>query len=181
MPCIIIRIVSVNVWNIGFKFVRYCLSNLEISDVIPSVISNCIFVIIFLNFLDYCWVIRFDVHVCFWIGCIYDTHRCCRVCTLYIAYFVYYIVTIFQTTNLYCIIFTSFCNNYNIARHFVFYNLISQFFNKVTKLTVRTLYTLFRLRTFDLIVIQRLNVIDHFILCHFRSVFSKFFSDNCFQ
>ena len=93
MPCVVIGLVSVHVWNVGLVFVRNSLADLIVPNVIPAVfIRNVLGQIILLDFFDHTWIIGFDLHFCRWVCCTHHTKRSCRVCPFHIRNFIHQII-----------------------------------------------------------------------------------------
>ena len=167
MPCIVIGLVSVHVWDVGFVFVGNSLSDLIVSNVIPSIrICEIGILIIFLDLFDHTWIIRFHLHLCTWICRTDHTKGTCRMSAFHIRNLIYQVIAKLQSGQLDGIVGFYILDIHHIRLYALFFDFISQIFYKVTELTVTPFQFLFCLCSFHLVGVQRLNVIDYHIFCH---------------
>ena len=94
MPCVIIIVISVNIRHIWLIPIWHSLSNLKISQIIPSLISNFILLIIFPDLFCHNRIVWFYVEVHFRISCTYHTQRGSWIRSFYCCHFIDNIISV---------------------------------------------------------------------------------------
>ena len=137
MPCIIIGLVSIHVRNVGFILEWNRLSNFIVSDIIPAIrILDMFLLIVLVDFFDHSRVIRFNLNLSCRIRCTDHTKAACRMGSLNSCYFIYKIISIFQSLNPNRIICLCIRNRYFIAYDLPCFQFVPQSFYKITKLAI---------------------------------------------